>query len=77
MHKLLRWAVAPVTALAVWFVTPAAFAVGTIDQHAEPTFVNAGLAQQNSQLAQTFTPSVSGTLDQVTLRLAKNGSPGC
>lgn len=53
-----------------------AFAAGTIDQHAEPGFVNGGFVQQSSPMAQTFTPSVSGTLDQVMLRLGVDGDPG-
>ena len=76
MKLLIRVAAAVAASLITVFSATAAVAVGTLDQHAEPSFVNAAFAQQNSKLAQTFTPSVSGTLDQVMLRLAKNGSPG-
>lgn len=53
-----------------------AFAAGTIDQHAEPGFINAGFVEHSTPMAQTFTPSVSGTLDQVMLRLGVDGDPG-
>src|SRR5437588_3771144 len=55
----------------------AAWATGTLDQ--SQTIFDAGfegLSTPSFRLAQTFTAGLTGSLDQVDLLIARNGSPG-
>jgi hypothetical protein len=75
----LKFAVFTLTAVGtLFFAAISASATGTLDQ--SQTNADAGVegipSVSGGRLAQTFTAGITGSLDQVDLLLARNGSPG-